>query len=147
ILRGGLQQSAATLDVRRCKLLFEVGESRVEAGGVTALGGEQRRPGLCEAGADLPIAMRCLDEVSTRGCLSRPVPEVPRMVLSGSKNLVGAAQLDQFQRQVIDHLVVRRRERLAEDVFCLGRPAGGAKTATGDREDPGLGLCVSAGLT
>ncbi len=57
ILRRGLHTSAAALDVRRCALLFEVGQRGLDARRVAALGGEQTGPRLGETGSDPPIQL------------------------------------------------------------------------------------------
>ena len=78
ILRGGLQQSAAALDVRRRPLLLEVRERGVESRRVAALGREQRRPRLGEAGPDLAVDLGGARELAGGGRAPGLEPTVAR---------------------------------------------------------------------
>ena len=60
--------------------------------------------------------------------------------------LVAAAELEELERNVVDHFVDPRSQRLGEQLVRLGVTSGSAKASRRRGEHPGACLRVAAGL-
>src|SRR5438445_9511432 len=122
---GRLEQGAAALDVRRRPLLLEVRERDVEAGRVATLGGEQRRPGLGEAGTNAAVDLGGACELAGGGSPAGLEPQVADDALRRAEILVHAAELEHLEREVPGLVRCKRvelRERLAQQRLGLLDP-------------------------